>query len=246
MAYRIEKEKAIQLRRKGKTYSEILAEVPVAKSTLSTWLKSVALANPQKQRQSHKRLLAAKRGGLARKQMRLRELASSIEQGKREINVLSDRELWLIGIALYWAEGSKQRNANISSGVIFANSDPKMIKTFLSWLCLIHVPTSDIRFELYIHENRKENVSSFRRWWGTQIGVSTGAIDRIYFKKSNLKTNRQNTTDLYHGLLRITVRSSTTLNRKIYGWTEGIVASLGSGVTGNTSAFGAEDSRIVP
>ncbi len=38
-----EKEKAIALRKQGKTYSEILAKIPVAKSTLSLWLHDVGL-----------------------------------------------------------------------------------------------------------------------------------------------------------------------------------------------------------
>ena len=35
---------AIGLRKRGLTYSEIMAKVPVAKSTLSDWLHSVSLA----------------------------------------------------------------------------------------------------------------------------------------------------------------------------------------------------------
>mgnify|MGYP000140241659 CR=1 FL=1 len=37
----LEKEKAITMRKEGKTYSQILAVVPVAKSTLSLWLQDV-------------------------------------------------------------------------------------------------------------------------------------------------------------------------------------------------------------
>ena len=47
---REEKEKAIKLRKQGKTYSEILSVVPVAKSTLAIWLQSVSLGKKQKQR----------------------------------------------------------------------------------------------------------------------------------------------------------------------------------------------------
>ena len=48
-----EKQKAIALRKRGYSYSEILAEVPVAKSTLSLWLRSVGLAKKQKQLLKH-------------------------------------------------------------------------------------------------------------------------------------------------------------------------------------------------
>ena len=45
-----EKAKAIAFRKEGKTYSEILKKVPVAKSTLSLWLRDVGLSKTQKQK----------------------------------------------------------------------------------------------------------------------------------------------------------------------------------------------------
>jgi transposase len=51
---------AIQLRREGYSYSEILKKVPVAKSTLSLWLRSVNLTNSQKQKLTLKKLKSAK------------------------------------------------------------------------------------------------------------------------------------------------------------------------------------------
>ena len=241
-----EKQKAIKLRKSGKTYSEILAEVPVAKSTLSEWLKSVQLAKPQKQRITKKRRMAALRGAQSRRQTRVSEVKALERDGLVEVGAISARELWLIGVALYWAEGSKQHEHSPSTGVVFNNSDSRMLYFFLKWLLQMKVPSSAISFELYVHETRKSDVPAFRRWWAHELGISTSQLDRVYFKKGNPKTKRKNVADLYHGLIRIKVNSSTVLNRKISGWVHGIVASLGSGVTGNTSAFEAEDSRIVP
>lgn len=241
-----EKEKAIKLRREGKTYSEILAEIPVAKSTLSEWLKSVQLAKPQKQRITKKRIDSALRGARVRYETRISEIKGLERSGVVEIGKLSDRDLWLIGIALYWAEGSKQYEHSPSTGVVFNNSDARMIRIFLKWLEQMGVPKSVICFELYVHETRKSEAETFKRWWAQELEVPSPKLDRIYFKKGNPKTNRKNVADLYHGLVRIKVNSSTVLNRRVSGWVHGIVASLGSGVTGNTSAFEAEDSRIVP
>jgi hypothetical protein len=44
------KERAIMLRKKGLSYREILVEIPVAKSTLTEWFKTVGLTVAQKQR----------------------------------------------------------------------------------------------------------------------------------------------------------------------------------------------------
>ncbi len=240
------KQKAIALRKQGKTYSEILAEVSVAKSTLSGWLTSVGLTTPQKQAITAKKRASALRGALARHTTRMKEVHHYLTSGTKEVAHLSSRELWLIGTALYWAEGSKQKDSNPSVGVMFSNSDARMIQAFLCWLQLLKIPATDIQFELYVHVSRKSDTPAFRRWWAKQLALPVSRFNRVYFKQGNPKTNRTNITDLYHGLLRIRVKSSTVLNRQIDGWVVGIVASLGSGVTGNTPAFGAGDSRIVP
>lgn len=241
-----EKQRAISLREEGNTYSEILAKVPVAKSTLSEWLKSVQLATPQKQRLTEKRKNAALRGARARHQHRISEIHTFESNALAEIDNLSSRELWLIGTALYWAEGSKQHPHSPSTGVMFSNSDSRMIQIFLLWLKQIGVPTSAVHFELYVHETRSSEVRSFKHWWSQQLNVSPEVFDKVYFKKGNPKTKRKNILDSYHGLIRVKVASSTTLNRKINGWIYGIVASLGDGVTGNTPAFGAGESRFDP
>lgn len=50
------KEKAVSLRKQGKTYAEILKEIPVAKSTLSEWFRDVKLSKPQVQRLTLRKL----------------------------------------------------------------------------------------------------------------------------------------------------------------------------------------------
>lgn len=223
MGYIVEKEKAIQLRREGRTYSEILAQIPIAKSTLSEWLKSVQLATAQKQAITKKRQDSALRGAQKRRYMRLEEIQKFIDSGQKEIGKLTKRELWLIGTALHWAEGSKQKETAVSTGIIFNNSDMNMVRVYLSWLQLLNVDDSDIEFELYVHDTRRLESLVFREWWARELKIPLSKLNKVYIKKGNPKTNRTNTADLYHGLIRIRVRSSTILNRKVNGWIAGIV-----------------------
>jgi hypothetical protein len=60
--YLLEKEKAIDLRKKGLSYNEILKKVPVAKSTLSLWFRDIGLAVRQRQRLTAKKSCAKKSG----------------------------------------------------------------------------------------------------------------------------------------------------------------------------------------
>jgi orotate phosphoribosyltransferase-like protein len=67
------KNKAIQLRKEGNSYSEILREISVARSTLSLWLRSVNLSKRQKQNLTLKKLQACWRGGEVKKQNRIKK-----------------------------------------------------------------------------------------------------------------------------------------------------------------------------
>src|SRR3990167_9065647 len=106
-----EKEKAILLRKEGFSYTEILEQVPVAKSSLSLWLRSVGLSKKQKQRLTDKKLASIKRGWAKWHQMRVDKTNEIKKESIKEIQELrvGVRDLWLIGVALYWAEGSKER-----------------------------------------------------------------------------------------------------------------------------------------
>ncbi len=209
--------KAIELRKEGLSYSEILKCVPVAKSTLSLWLRSVGLSKKQKQRLTNKKLTSALRGAARKKEQRLTLSESLKKTARNEIGKISIRELFLIGTALYWAEGSKQKDHSVSTRVRFSNSDPKMVKLFLLWLnktCKILSP--DIRCDLYIHE--KNDIIRAKSFWQKEINLP---IEGIYFKRTKI-TKRKNVGKDYYGLISINVKRSTNLNRKISGWIEGV------------------------
>ncbi len=218
-----ERERAIILRKKGYSYSEILKRIPVAKSTLSLWLRSVGLSKKQKQRLTEKKLAAALRGAKVKRNYRLTITKEIIERAKNEIGRLSGRELWLIGIALYWAEGAKQKENNISQGVKFNNSDPAMIKVFVRWLRnACKIVDSDINFRIALHESARHRLKEIQEYWANITGFSISNFQKIDWKKHRINTNRKNVGKKYFGVLSIYVRKSTNLNRKIKGWIEGI------------------------
>jgi len=218
-----QRNKAIELRKQGFSYSEILKEIPVAKSSLSLWLKSVKLANSQKQRLTNKKLASALKGAKKRKDDRIKITKEIKDKAQKEVGKLTNRELWLVGIALYWGEGSKEKDYRPGSGMQFSNSDPFMIKIFIEWLLkIIKVSKEKIYFEIYIHENHKNNTNRAIDYWSKHTGFPKNFFFRIYFKKNKLKTNRRNTKNNYFGLLRVRVKNSSELNRRIAGWTEGI------------------------
>lgn len=216
-----EKEKAVSLRKKGLSYSEILKEVSVAKSTLSLWLKDVGLNKGQKQRITQKRLDAAIRGGIAKRNQRLTNTREIIEKASQEIGKISKRELWLIGVILYWAEGAKQKPHLISQRVAFTNSDPMVIRIFLKWLYeIVGVTVNDVTVAIYIHETGDEIKA--KKYWSEITNIPVYKFQKTVFKKHNIRTNRKYNNDSYYGLIKLTVSKSTNFNRRITGWINGI------------------------
>lgn len=216
--------KAIELRKQGFSYSEILKQIPVAKSTLSVWLKNVGLSKKQEHKLTKKKLEAALRGAKARRDNRIAITQKIYEESKKEIGAISERELWLMGIMLYWAEGHKEKEYRPGSGAQFTNSDPQMIRLFLVWLNEIcGIKATEITFSIYIHENSKNNTESVKKYWANITGFKKDDFSRFYFKKSNIKTLRKNIGNSYFGVLRVKVKASSILQRKIAGWIRGVV-----------------------
>ncbi len=220
------KAKSIELRTKGLSYSEIQKYVPVSRASLSLWLKPIKLSKKQKRHLKEKQTLSALKGAQARKNQRIALTEKIISESKKQIGPISLRELWLLGIMLYWAEGSKEKDNNIGLGVQFSNSDPKMIRLFLKWLVEIcGVDKKDIYFDIFIHENSKNNLDKVMDYWSRSTGFSKIHFPHIYFKKNKIKTNRKNVGDSYFGLVKLRVKASSNLNRKIAGWTQGVIES---------------------
>ena len=218
-----EKGNAVNLRKQGLSYSEILKQIPVAKSTLSLWLRSVGMSVAQRQRLTEKKLASARRGSKKRKDERITLTNKIISRAEKEIGKLTKRELWLIGVTLYWGEGRKEKESHPGAPVQFSNSDPRMVKIFLRWLLeIVKVSREKIYLDIYIHERHKDRISKVIDYWARITDFSISEIKHVYFKKNKINTRRRNIGDSYYGLLRICVRSSSTLNRTIAGWTKGI------------------------
>ncbi|HBQ50385.1 hypothetical protein A3B42_03925 [Candidatus Daviesbacteria bacterium RIFCSPLOWO2_01_FULL_38_10] len=216
-----EREKAIYLRQQGKSYSEIMLLIPVSQSSLSLWLRDVVLTDEQRKRLLLKKQIGQAEGGRVKRRFRELKETKTINVAKKAIGKLSKREIWLLGIIAYWCEGSKQRKGNISQGVAFANSDPFLIRLFIRWVKeFCQIKDEDISFNLYIHKTG--NIPSALDFWGGRLGIEARDFGKTYIKNHNVLTKRKNTGEDYHGLIRVGIKKSTDLNRKIKGWVIGM------------------------
>ena len=135
-----EQERARELRARSWTLAEIAAELGVAKSSVSLWVREVEFV-PRARRMGPRRpssLTVAKE----------REIEELRVAALETLGHLSEREFLVAGTALYAGEGAKT-----DGGVKFANTDPRMILFFVTWLrTFFPVDESRLRMALYLHQ----------------------------------------------------------------------------------------------
>ncbi|MGQ4389876.1 hypothetical protein [Streptomyces sp. SAS_270] len=215
------RDKARELRLQGWTYDRIQVELGCSKSSISLWVRD--LPKPERRAPSEQAKLAAGKRWEHELAVRDEERQRTKAAATAEIGDLSDRELFLLGVGLYWAEGTKDKPYDRRENVTFVNSDPRMIEVFLRWLDLLGVECDRLRYCVMIHETA--DVTGAEQYWADLTGADRSAFNKTTIKKHNPKTIRKNVGESYRGCLTIKVRQSAELYRRIEGAWYGIVLS---------------------
>jgi hypothetical protein len=162
MGYRgkpAEREQARRLRTAGLPMADIAARLGVSRSSVSLWVRDVPFApRPGPTRGRRRAPNALQR----RKQAEIDRL---LAEGRDRLGRLSEREFLVAGVALYAGEGSKG-----DGRLRFANSDPRMIVFFCSWLRrFFEVDESRLRVHLYLHQGL--DLAASITYWSALMGI---------------------------------------------------------------------------
>lgn len=104
MALRELREKVLEMRKRGMSYSQIRAEVRVSKSTLSHWLKDIPLSEERIRELRDFSAIRIEKCRNAKAEKKQSRLDAVYEKVSSNIGKLTDREIFLCGIFLYWGE----------------------------------------------------------------------------------------------------------------------------------------------
>ncbi|MFD8144894.1 hypothetical protein [Streptomyces sp. NPDC059708] len=216
------RDQARELRLKGMTYDQIQVELGCSKSSISLWVRD--LPKPPSQRTAAEQAKLASRKRWDHENAVRDEARTRIKESARSaIGQLDDRELFLTGVALYWAEGSKDKAYDRRERVQFVNSDPGVIRVFLAWLDLIGVERQRIRYRVMIHESA--DVAAAEEHWARTVGADLSQFAKTTLKKHTPKTVRKNVGENYRGCLVLYVSQSADIYRRIEGAWYGIVGA---------------------
>ena len=214
--------RAVELREQGWSVTDLAVELSVAKSTAYAWVKHIPLdqdTERARQKQEHSALMTAGRWDAARAE-RDRHQNAVHARAAVDVGDLADRDLLLVGAAIYWCEGQKSKPWRRQERLTFINSDPGLLRLFLRFLETCQRGKESVQFRVSIHDSA--DAEAAEAWWADQLDLPPDGFQRPTIKKHVPGTRRANTGDDYHGCLTISVLQS----RELYWRVEGVMAAL--------------------
>lgn len=214
---------AINLRKAGFGINEIAEKLKVRKNTASLWCRPFPLTGGQeallKKRSKEKGRKGHRLAMQNRVTLNLQRLKEIEKTASLEIGTLSTRELFLVGVMLYWAEGFKHKRENALG---FSNSDPQLVKVYLLWLkkCL-KVQGGDLSLRVTANIALKDSVGKFEGFWSKFLGVPKFQFGKPFFQ-SSIQKKKYPVDKVYYGVLRVYVKKSSLLFKKMRGWMTGL------------------------
>src|SRR3990167_4146455 len=224
MAKSKDKIKARELRRKGKSIKTIAKLLSVSTSSVSLWCQDVELSKDQidelKKRQVDPSNLIRQSYYLNKRKEFEDKVLRLKQEGINSIGKLSKRDIFLIGIALYWGEGFKKDHL-----VGLASSDINIARFFIYWLdqCF-NILYKDLILRVTANISYKNKINNLQQFWSKELKIPLNQFSKPSFQVTKWKKEYEN-KNTYHGVLRIRVRRSINLLRKIFGYIEGISLS---------------------
>ena len=165
------REQAIKLRLEQKLgYASIAKILPVARSTLSSWLKNYPL--------SEERIQELRRQNLKNNEAKIEKYIYSMRE-KRELKFkecydeyrskflhVSKESEFIAGLMLYLAEGNKKDDYRI----VLANTDSKVIKFHIKWASeFFDIPKRAFKIQLHLYPNM--DINREVRFWKNELRI---------------------------------------------------------------------------
>lgn len=178
MAQKDIKQKVIELRLSGMSYSQIKEKINISKSTLSVWLKEYPLSEKRIRElrgNSPKRIERFRNTMALKKEQRLH---TAYKKVALDIGKLSRRDFIIAGFFLYWGEGSKTTTATTA----LTNTNPTVLIFFIKWLKIFGVEKTDMRVKLHLYSDM--DIEKTKKWWSDKLQIPLEQFRKPYIKKT--------------------------------------------------------------
>lgn len=222
MYYPQVKETAKKMRKNGVSLGDLSKKFHITKSTLSFWCKDIVLSESAILKIKTKGRMKSIRGLLRyseiKRKERMKRNSIQRQEGARALSTLSDRDILMIGLGLYWGEGYKYENGELG----FTNSNPHIIRFYFKWLELWGVKKDSLIFRLTLNMFFRKEEHRIKLFWINLLDIKKEQFSKTTFIQTNLKKASLKNADKYKGILRVKARKGTALRNKILGAIEHI------------------------
>jgi len=173
------KKRAIALRKRGYSLNEVSEKLKIAKSTASLWLRDISLDEKAKIRLKERGLWGRYKTSIRWKKKR--EEKEKVFH-REALNLLKktgtlNKHFKIYCALLFWCEGGK----TMGCGLRFTNSNPLLIKTFLTLLRKsFEFDEKKLRLKLHLHEYHNEN--NRKKYWSQISGIPQDQFLKIFWK----------------------------------------------------------------
>ena len=174
-----DKEKAIALRKKEMSYSQIKETLGISKGTLSGWLKNYPLSKERIDALRGKNEKRIERYRETRKKTKEERLNKFYLEEKEKIFPLTERDFFIAGLFLYWGEGAK----TLSKEVSVSNTDPSIINFFLDW-AYRYLKVSKGKICVTLHLYNDMDIKKEISFWSEKIDIPKNQFSKPYIKKT--------------------------------------------------------------
>ena len=212
MAKPEERQAARQLRQQhGLSIKEIATKLGVARSSVSVWVRDIALTAQQQARldDRNKHHPAQRNGSRANKAKHRKQREYYQQEGRLKAREGDMLHSW--GCMLYWAEGNKARNM-----IAFSNSDVDMMRLFIrslrESLCICD---KDIRFRVNCYTDSKERQEEVVQYWCDALELAEEKTRTHSFNAKPI-SSKQTNDKLVWGVCRVEVYNTRAIQH-IYG-----------------------------
>lgn len=217
--------RAIELGGEGWSVNDIASELGVANSTAFQWVRHLPLdrdSERARKKRAHSKLMTDAQWAAFRERRDARRAAVHAKAADA-VGVVTDRELLLLGAAIYWCEGAKAKPWNPNEKIQFTNSDPMILEIFLRFLETCGRDRTTLTYRLSIHESADDEAAV--DWWIGCLSLPRGRFKRTTLKRHLPRTSRRNTGADYHGCLVVNVPKG----RELYWLVEGVMTAVANG-----------------
>ncbi len=182
-----EKAQAISLRRQGYSINEIYKKLGVSKGSVSSWVSHITLSENAQQKIKDKKRKGREKAYKIKKLNTNHKKANIKKNSQKIVDSLSETKTSkkVLCSLIYWCEGA----SDLDGKVDFTNSDPELIKTFLTLLRSVY-DIDESKFRVLMHLHSYHNEEKQKQFWSNVTGMSKNQFLKTY-QKRNTQTRKK-------------------------------------------------------